>query len=53
MTKLDVLTAAGVSAIREVSENTTVLEFKGGGARPATAVERRLFGLLLGTTSPR
>lgn len=53
MTKLDVFAATGIQDVREVSEHTTVIEFKSGGARPATAVERKLFGLLLGTPSPR
>jgi hypothetical protein len=49
MTRLDVLSAIGASAIHVVSENTTVIEWKKGGARPATAVEIKLLGLLLGT----
>lgn len=49
MTRLDVLSAIGASAIRKVSENTTVIEWKKGGARPATDVEQKLLGLLLGT----
>ena len=49
MTKLDVLSAIGASAVRVVSDNTTVIEWKNGGARPATAVEVKLLGLLLGT----
>lgn len=49
MTRKDVLHVAGISAIREVSEHTTVLEFPRGGARPATDVEKRLLAELLGT----
>ena len=53
MTRLDVLAAIGATGVREVSEHTTVIEFKRGGARPATDIEKRLLGLLLGTASPR
>ena len=47
MTKHDLLAATGISNVHKVSENTTVLEFRTGGARPATDVEKRLLAILL------
>ena len=47
MSQADLFTMLGISSVHEVSEHTTVIEFKRGGARPATDIERRLFVLLL------
>lgn len=52
MTRTDILAQAGISAVRKVGSNT-VIEFATGGARPATAVETRLLGLLTSLASPR
>lgn len=46
MTMQDLLAKAGISAVRTVSEHTTVIEYAHGGARPATDTEKNLFGLL-------
>jgi hypothetical protein len=40
--------AAGIKGIREVSENTSVVEYASGHCRPASPLERRLWALLLG-----
>jgi hypothetical protein len=52
MTRTDILAQAGISAVRKVGSNT-VIEFPSGGARPATAVEARLLGLLTTLASSR
>lgn len=46
MTKIDIMTALGITAVRKVGANT-VVEFPAGGARPASALEIRALALLL------
>ena len=46
MTRQDALAELGVQAIRRLSEHTTVVEFVGGGTRPITDLELRMWKLI-------
>ena len=52
MTLSDLLSKTGVQCIREVSPTTTVVEFKEGGARPASDLEKVLWEILRGRLEP-
>lgn len=51
MTRTDALAQAGISAVRKVSDNTTVIEYIRGGVRPATDTEIKLFAVLQALTT--
>ncbi len=46
MSKADILSTLGIAAVRKVGVNT-VIEWRNGGARPASALEIQTLTLLL------
>lgn len=46
MTHAEMRAAIGITQVNYVSRTTIVLELAGGGARPATELERRMIKLL-------
>jgi hypothetical protein len=50
VSKADILSILGISTVRKVGVNT-VIEWRNGGARPATALELKTLSLLLDNSS--
>jgi hypothetical protein len=53
MALTDLQGITGVAGIRTVSGCTNIIEYKDGGARPATELEVMLWRLLTGGSFPR
>jgi hypothetical protein len=51
VSKQDIFAVLGIRSVRKVSEGTTVIEWRNGGVRPASALEIQTLNLLLDNSS--